>query len=194
MLGHPQGRELLIVAARAVAADQRGLTLIELMITIAIGTTLAMMALPMYSTWIASQQVRTAAESVYEGIRVAQTEAVRRNNPIAFELAPATGWTVKLVSDDSVLRETKLIEGSPNVEVTVAPANATTVIFDGLGRALDDAQSPLAARITIDVKTKTGFTDARAQRVIIDTAAATGVGIRSCDPQLPTGDPRACPA
>jgi len=181
------------MTARAFFAVQRGLTLIEMMITIAIGTLLTLMALPMYSTWIASQQVRTAAESVYEGIRVAQTEAVRRNNPVAFELDKDKGWKVMLVSDDSVIRETKLIEGSPNVQLTIVPADATTVIFDGLGRALNDAQAPLADRITIDVKTNTGFSDARQQRVVIDTAAATGVGIRSCDPKLATGDPRACP-
>lgn len=180
--------------ARAFPADLRGVTLIELMITIAIGVMLAMMALPMFSTWIAGQQVRTAAESVHEGLRVAQTEAVRRNAPVAFELDTAKGWKVVLVSDDSVIRETMLIEGSPNVKLTVAPAGTTTVIFDGLGRVLDDAQAPLAARVTIDVETKTSFTDARPQRVLIDTAAATGVGIRSCDPKLPSGDPRACPA
>ena len=31
-------------------------------------------------------------------------------------------------------------------------------------------------------------------RIVVDTAAATGVGIRTCDPKLGSGDPRACPA
>ena len=79
---------------RASRRDEQGVTLIELMITIAIGIILALMALPMYSTWIASQQVRTAAESVYEGIRVAQTEAVRRNTQVAFVVDPSKGWQV----------------------------------------------------------------------------------------------------
>ena len=141
------------------------------------------------ATYLAAKSLAASAE-----YRVAQTEAVRRNAPVAFELDTAKGWKVVLVSDDSVIRETMLIEGSPNVKLTVAPAGTTTVIFDGLGRVLDDAQAPLAARVTIDVETKTSFSDARPQRVLIDTAAATGVGIRSCDPKLPSGDPRACPA
>lgn len=177
---------------RSAAASSRGLTLIEVMITIAIGLILALMALPMYSTWIAGQQVRTAAESVYEGIRVAQTEAVRRNSPVRFVVDPAKGWKVELVSDDSLVREGLLIEGSPKVSLTLTPDGADTIVFDGLGRALDDALAPLAARVTIDVKSTTGFTDVREQRVVIDTAAATGVGIRTCDPKL-SADPRACP-
>ena len=176
------------------AAASRGVTLVELMITVAIGIILALMALPMYSTWIASQQVRTAAESVYEGIRVAQTEAVRRNAPVSFVVDASKGWQVQLVSDKSVIREALLVEGSPKVSLTIAPVGTTTLIFDGLGRALDDSQAPLAKRVTIDVDSTTSFDNVRSQRVVVDTAAATGVGIRTCDPKIATGDPRACPA
>lgn len=180
------------VARRAGSA---GFTLIELMVTIAIGVILALMALPMYSTWIASQQVRTAAESVFEGIRVAQTEAVRRNTQVAFVIDTAKGWQVQLASDSSVIREGLLIEGSPKVELKVTPVGATTIMFDGLGRALkDDGSAPLDARFTVDVDSTTGFSGVRAQRVVVDTAAATGVAIRTCDPNLSVGDPRACPA
>ena len=180
---------------RSAPRASRGLTLIELMVTIAIGTILALMALPMYSSWIASQQVRAATESVFEGIRVAQTEAVRRNAPVAFVLDTAKGWEVQLVSDDSVLRTGLLIEGSPKVSLTVDPVGTTTVVFDGLGRVLkDDAVTPLDERNTIDVDTTTSFTGVRALRVLVDTAAATGVGIRTCDPKRSVGDPQACPA
>jgi hypothetical protein len=78
--------------------------------------------------------------------------------------------------------------------MTVAPVGTTTVVFDGLGRVLDKDQAPLADRVTIDVETSTSLSDVRAMRVVIDTAAATGVGIRTCDPKLGAGDPRACPA
>jgi len=170
-----------------------GISLVELMVTVALGVILALFALPQYTTWLASQQVRSATESVLNGIRVAQGEAVKRNASVRFVLDPADGWEVQLVSDDSVLRAATFREGSPKVALTATPVGTTTVVFDGLGRVLDAAQNPLADRITWDVDTSTGISGVRTLRVVVDTAAATGVGIRSCDPNLATTDPRGCP-
>lgn len=170
-----------------------GISLIELMITISIFTILSLMALPMYSTWIAGQKVRAAAESVLNGIHVARGEAIKRNQTVRVVLDPAVGWEVQLVSDDSVVRKEAFMEGSKQVALTVTPVGTTTVVFDGLGRVLDSALAPLAERITIEIDTTSGFTGVRKQRVVIDTAAATGVGIRSCDPGLASTDPRGCP-
>ena len=178
----------------APRARQFGLSLVELMVAISVFAILATMAFPVYSTWLAGLQVRTATESVVDGLHVTQAEAVKRNQAVRFVLDATEGWEVQLVSDDSVVRKATIREGSPKVKMTVAPAGTTTVVFDGLGRVLDKDQAPLADRITIDVETSTSFTDARAMRVVIDTAAATGVGIRTCDPKLGAGDPRACPA
>ncbi|CAG1008384.1 Fimbrial protein [Burkholderiales bacterium] len=181
--------------ATAVArARQTGMSLIEMMVAIAIFTILALMALPMYSTWIASQQVRTATELVLDGLRIAQGEAIKRNQQVRLVIDPAEGWTVELVADDSVLRQAIFREGSPKVELTVTPVGTTTVMFDGLGRVLDKDAAALDERITIDVDSTSGFTGVRKLRVVIDTAAATGVGIRSCDPKLDATDPRGCPA
>ena len=179
---------------RVFPPASRGVTLIEMMITIAIGVILALMALPMYSTWIASQQVRTATESLVEGLRVAQSEALKRNADVRFVLDTAKGWEVQLASDDSVLKSGLFAEGSSKVALTVSPVGTTTVLFDGLGRPLDKDGERFTKRVTIDVDTSTGFEDVRKMRIVVDTAAATGVGIRTCDPKLGSGDPRACPA
>jgi type IV fimbrial biogenesis protein FimT len=193
MLGDPQGRKLLTVHRLAPRRRVCGISLIELMITISIFTILALMALPMYSTWIAGQKVRAAAESVLNGIHVARGEAIKRNQPVRIVLDPTVGWEVQLVSDDSVVRKEDFKEGSKQVALTVTPVGTTTVVFDGLGRVLDSALAPLAARITVEIDTTSGFSGVRKQRVVIDTAAATGVGIRSCDPGLASTDPRGCP-
>jgi prepilin-type N-terminal cleavage/methylation domain-containing protein len=72
----------------------RGFTLIELMIGVAIFALLTVLAVPMYGDFMANTQVRTAAESVLTGIRLAQSEAVRRGIPVRFELVGSTGWQV----------------------------------------------------------------------------------------------------
>lgn len=171
-----------------------GMSLIELMVTISVFVILALMAFPSYTTWLASQQVRSATESVLDGIHVAQAEAVKRNVPVRFVLDPSDGWEVQLVSDDSVIRKATFREGSPKVSLTATPVGTTTIVFDGLGRVLDKDQAPLGERITFDVDTSTGLSGVRALRVVIDTAAAAGVAIRSCDPKLLASDPRGCPA
>ena len=171
-----------------------GLSLIELMVTISIFVILALMAFPQYTTWLASQQVRSATESVLDGIHVAQGEAIKRNQQVRFVLDPAEGWQVQLVSDDSVVRQATFREGAPKVALTATPVGTTTIVFDGLGRIFkDDGTTPLDARITFDVDTSTGISGVRALRVVIDTAAAAGVGVRSCDPKLLSSDPRGCP-
>ena len=85
---------------------QQGITLIEMMITVAIAVILALMALPVWSTWLASQQVRGVSESVLNGIRVAQSEAVKRHAQVRWLIDTSKGWEVQLVSDDSVLERT----------------------------------------------------------------------------------------
>jgi type IV fimbrial biogenesis protein FimT len=173
-------------------AVQQGISLIELMITIALLMILSLMAFPMYTTWIASQQVRTATEAVLDGLRATQGEAVKRNAPVRFVLTSGTGWQAQLVSDDSVVKEALFSEGALKVKFTATPVGTTTVVFDGLGRVLDSAQAPLTKRITWDVDSSKVSTGVRNLRVVVDTAAATGVAIKSCDPKL-SGDPRACP-
>ena len=195
LLGHHPGRELLSMRAGTHRGWQRGISLIEILITMAIAVFLGLMAYPNWTVWLANQQVRGATESVLDGIRMARTEAVKRNDRVRFVLDPATGWQAQLFSDDSVLRESLFKEGFPNISFTATPVDTDTVVFDGIGRVLkEDGTTPLDARITLDVASSKISTGVRALRIVIDTAAATGVGIRSCDPNLSVGDPRACPA
>jgi len=179
---------------RTRPVEQRGLSLIELMVAVAVAIILALMAMPVYQTWVAGQQVRAATESLLDGIRIAQGEAIKRNQAVRMVFDNGDGWEVQLDSDDSVLRTATRKEGSTQVKLSVAPVGADSIVFDGLGRVLDKDLAPLAERITIDFDTSTSLTGVRALRVVIDTVAAGGFGIRSCDPKLAAGDPRACPA
>src|SRR5947209_3796075 len=81
------------------AAPCNGFSLVELMVAIAIFGVLVMMSVPMYGAFIANSQIRNATESMLEGVRYAQTEAVKRNGNVEFVLDETTGWTVNDVSD-----------------------------------------------------------------------------------------------
>ena len=70
--------------------DQQGFSLIELMVTIAIFSMLLLAAMPSFSGWIANARVRSVAEEIANGLRIAQSEAVRRNRPVAFVLTNNT--------------------------------------------------------------------------------------------------------
>lgn len=79
------------------AHNQYGVSLLELMVAIAIGSVMLVIGIPSFQSWIQNTQVRTAAESVLNGLQIARAEAVRRNTNVRFNLTDASGmvtWTV----------------------------------------------------------------------------------------------------
>ena len=68
-----------------------GFTLVELMIGIAIAALLVVLAIPSYQVWVADAQIRNAAESIADGMRYAQSQAIARNSTIEFIIDPTTG-------------------------------------------------------------------------------------------------------
>jgi len=69
---------------------ERGFSLIELMVTISVMALLLAAAVPSFGPWVANSRVRSTAESLQNGIRLAQTEAVRRNRQVAFTFTNET--------------------------------------------------------------------------------------------------------
>ena len=76
----------------------RGFTLIELMIALAIGSILLVLAVPQYASWMADNQVHAGAQLIADGAAPAHGEAVKRNRLTEFVVDPTTktgGWTVQ---------------------------------------------------------------------------------------------------
>ena len=65
---------------------RHGFTLVELMVTISLLAILLALAAPSFSTWIRNAQVRTVSDSLQNGIRLAQAEAIRRHRQVVFFL------------------------------------------------------------------------------------------------------------
>ncbi len=194
---------------------QRGFNLIELMVVIAILGMLLAAGLPIVSEGIRDSRLRSAGESLITGLRVAQSEALKRNTVFRFQLvtnltsscainvngpawiASAESATGKCdVSDYEtspfpIRRDGTLSTG----DVTVTADGNGTVCFTGIGRP---TTGPAGCNATlaemIDIKPASGACladggDARCLRVLV---SATGT-IRMCDPAVTSAqDPRIC--
>ncbi|HZR04056.1 MAG TPA: GspH/FimT family pseudopilin [Burkholderiales bacterium] len=170
-------------------STQRGVTLIELMITLVVLSILISAALPSFSAWIANTQIRNGAEAVLNGLQFARSEAVRLNTNIEFGMQGASGtaWVVTDPAANTELQR-RQEEGSSNLNAVATPPGATKVTFNGMGWVTTNADA--SARITqFDVSSATATSGTRPLRVVV----APGGSIKMCDPAVVAPDPRACP-
>jgi type IV fimbrial biogenesis protein FimT len=176
----------------AVKRLQRGVSLIELCIGVAILAILSAMAAPSFNAWIQSSQIRTSAESIQNGLQLARAEAVRQNTQVQFVMDASYGWSVGCVTVSAtcpaVIQSRAASEGSTNAVVGVTvngggSALPATVTFNGIGRIT----APLV-ETDFNVTNPTGGSGMRNLRV----AVSTGGQIRMCDPALSSSDPRGC--
>lgn len=65
---------------------QRGMSLIELMIAVAVLAFLLLLGVPAFQNFLMNTKVRNAAENIQTGLQLARAEAVRRNTNVRFQL------------------------------------------------------------------------------------------------------------
>lgn len=172
------------------ATASHGFTLIELMIAITLFAILSLLAMPLYSQFMANTQIRTAAESVLAGLRVAQTEAVKRNGNVEFALDETKGWTVTDRTDaekPEPVSEAQFMVGASKAQVIPSGA-PRRVTFNGLGRIVPTNADGTKPIDRIDVTTSL-IADPRKLQVIVGPG-----GVRLCDPKFGPTDPAGCPA
>jgi type IV fimbrial biogenesis protein FimT len=174
----------------------RGFTLIELLIALAIFGLLIMLAGPQLAQFLASSQVRNAAEAITNGVQKAQTTAIGGNAQTRFVVdtnVSTGGWEI-LTTDPqdnsepapnpatpcvapagaASLNPVQLYckqDGAPDVRFAPTPGDATQITFDGLGRMQCNADTSANLQ-WIDV-TNPKNTSARAMRVCITNASPT---------------------
>lgn len=195
------------------AAPQNGVSLLELVIAMVIIAMLFTFVAPSFATWIQNLQIRTAAESIQNGLQLARTEAVRRNDLVRFSLTDATGlpsWQVGCVNISatcpSPIQSYSSAEGANNALVGIStvtpsspvPANqyATAisggaglpagVTFNGLGRM---PTANVGADFTrADITNKNNVA---ARRLVV--IVTSGGFVRLCDPALSVAaNPQGC--
>ena len=180
-----------------ITAGERGFTLIEMLVTLSIVAILAAVAVPSFRMFILNIQIRTATEAINNGLQLARGEAVRRNAKVKFKLGTGTGWTVGCVTPvitvgkecPEIIQERKAEEGSASATISVKPAGATMVTFNGLGRATEneDASNSIT-RIDVDVPTS----DLAASQSHNLSILINGGSIFMCNPNASEG-PSSCP-
>ena len=163
-----------------------GFSLIELMVAITILALVVMLGVPMYTQFIGNTQVRNAAESMLSGLRLAQTEAVKRNEPVQFVLDSVTGWQVRDIADNTTIQSYSFAEGAPKAKIVIAPGKTTGVTYSGLGRVVPNPDGSVSIA-QIDVTTAM-TAEPRDLRLLVGLS-----DVRMCDPKFASPDPLACP-
>lgn len=187
-------------------ARQRGLTLVELMVTIGILALLLFLAAPDFRTWILNTRVRTVAEALQNGVRQAQAEAVRRNRTVVFFLTNAepgigaasavngVNWGMRTIpllpTEDPVFVRGGAFSDVAQGVTIASPVAA--ICFNPAGQQVAVVAEGCAPAVTdFDVNGPAGATELRRLRIIV----ALGGRTRMCDRDKVLSDtnPDGCP-
>jgi type IV fimbrial biogenesis protein FimT len=200
------------------AFDQRGFTIVELLVGITLLAVLLGIGAPAMGTFLQNSKLASVASSYFNAIQTARAEAIRRNvlaefvmtndpvstpdiaNALTFT-AGGRNWVVRAASAPGTFASAVDVkaategEGSPGGAAIVVTGSASApavfdgrVPFNGFGGTAD------GAAYRLDITNPTLGTCAefggpvRCRRVTV----SAGGRILLCDPAAPSGDSRAC--
>lgn len=206
---------MLTLRQRGSPSTAHGFTLIELLMTFVLLAILVKLGLPSFSAWIGNAKVRSAAESLQAGVRLAQAEAVRSNRQVVLvftNASPALGvaaqvngrnWSIQSVpmfgnGTDADTRA-RFVRGSERGDAAAGVALDTggvnALCFNSNGRLVANA-SPGPSGAACDATSATFMVSHangdRPLKIMVGVAGQT----RSCDPARPAlgpDSPDGCP-
>lgn len=166
-----------------------GLTLVELLVSIAIITLLFLTITPSLINYFSDAKIRTAADEIQIGIQQAKIEAIKRNTIVSFNLT-GTGWTINVPQNGNNLAVLLASRPAPSNEnmlsVNLSPL---TILFNGFGQV-----TPVGTDYLISITNPSqGSCVSSSGNVRCLNVQVTSMGVaKVCDPALPSTDPRAC--
>ncbi|NGM90894.1 prepilin-type N-terminal cleavage/methylation domain-containing protein [Parapusillimonas sp. SGNA-6] len=182
-----------------------GFTLIEMMVTIALMCILTMLAMPSFSTWVANNKVRTVSDSLQNGLRFAQAEALRRSRPMVFSLtnsaAPqksltavegGSNWSIN-VSKSSLDASSVFVQAGVLADVAsgVRITGPAAVCFNAMGRLVANTDTGVSGALCSTDPGKPVFTyDITVSGADRPLRVLVGLGgqVRMCDPARKLAD------
>lgn len=190
----------------------RGLTLVELIVAIALTSILLALAVPQFGLWTRNAKVRSVADSLITGVRLAQTEAVRRNRQMVLFLTNSESCTSSITASADgaywALRTVPLMNGESaqtlqcgmlaDTAAGVSVAGPAALCVNSMGRQVANANPGVGgSACTLDASGTTTYTISIAEgdrplRVLV----GLGGHARLCDPArtLSSSQPDGCPA
>lgn len=179
---------------------QRGFTILELMVVVAVGAVLLSIAVPSMTQVIRNNSVGAAAEVIQNALRQAEGEAIRRNGEVDFILTDGTpsvstvnsltakvdgdNWAIRMADSTAANRYVNGISTS-QMSSDVVYQGPAGVRFNGSGRVLDLSSAPVGSKQIFRVS-RTSAT------VAYCVFVTPGGAVKMCDPSKASGDPRAC--
>lgn len=126
---------------------QQAFTLVELMVTVAILSIAATIAIPSFMSVVKRQQLQTVAQDYYAALNYARSEAIRSGKVIKAELLDVgSSWSggfelikVHDKNDSSKNEILRWIGGKEGVDIEES-GNASSVQFDGKGYLSGDVK------------------------------------------------------
>lgn len=150
-----------------VLNKNKGLTLIELMISIAIMAILITLTLPSFSVWMLNMKVRNLVENISMGIKDTRALAIKSGKSKSFELSEDGSWrvfpSIYSVGENPILSGKNGNIGD-KIVISVEPSESKIIKFNSYGSILsyDNAntqernnyQAGAIKQINIDLKTQ----------------------------------------
>jgi prepilin-type N-terminal cleavage/methylation domain-containing protein len=137
--------------------NNKGFTMAEVVVTIAILGIMATIAIPSFISWLPRHKLQTSVRQIYDDLNLAKMEAVRRNTDVFIKFYPDTEtYSVILDSDNSgtltggdvPLKNNIALENGVNINNTTFGAS-NAVGFNNRGMAVGNPG-------TINVSNPTG--------------------------------------
>jgi len=128
------------------APPARGFTAIELLVVLSIVAILATVAAPSFRQFIAKQRIKSASSALVDSLRIARSEAIKRNTAMAFKFSnsgastPVNAWSITQSADGT---GTTLLQqdGFPSVSATTSTSSDLLFAFNSYGRLTSGGSS-----------------------------------------------------